>query len=148
MLPKYHFFLGIIFVTIFYFIFRTNFFYLSVILLSTVLIDVDHVFYFFLLKKDLNPFHAYEWYIERCKRVQKLSKEQRKKLYTGFYIFHGLEILIILFLLGNFFPLFFFVFVGFSFHMILDIPDEIIKKGTIEKISLVYNYNRFKKITN
>ncbi|VVB82557.1 Uncharacterised protein [uncultured archaeon] len=148
MLPKYHLILGIFFVTIFYFIFHTNIFYLLIILLSSVLIDVDHLFYFFIIKKDCNPFHAYNWYTERWKKSKKLSREQLKKTYIGFYMFHGIEILAVLYLLGIYFPIFFFIFIGFAFHMIVDIPDEIIKKGTIEKSSLIYNYYRFRKLNS
>jgi hypothetical protein len=148
MLPKYHLILGIFFVTILHFLFHINFFYLGIILLSSVLIDIDHFFYFFLLKKDWNPFHAYKWYMERWKKSKRLSKEQLKKTYIGFYMFHGIEILAVLYLLGIYFPIFFFIFIGFAFHFLVDTPDEIIRKGTVEKISLIYNYYRFRKFNS
>jgi len=150
MRPKIHIFLGIIFVTFLHFIFpQITFCNLSIIFFSSWLIDVDHYFYYILKKRNLNLNKCYKWYDKNLKETLVLSMEGRKKIYTGFYIFHGIEPLIILFLLGISVSQFFtFIFIGFFFHMILDIPSEIKIKGTFQKISLIYNYTQFRKIEN
>jgi len=148
MLPKYHFIFGLIFVFLLHLFFPAlNFFSLSLIFLSSFLIDADHYLFYIMKEKDLSFIRACRWFIVRMKRLCSIPKEQRKKFHTGFFIFHGIEPIIILFLLGLYVnPVFFFIFVGFAFHMILDIPDEIIKKGTIHKISLIYSYLAYKKL--
>lgn len=76
-----------------------------------------------------------------------LPMSERKKRYTGFYIFHGIEMLVITLLLGVFVSkIFIFVFLGFSFHMLLDVPHEFIVKRTFHKFSLIYSYFQFKKL--
>ena len=148
MLPKYHFSLGIIFVVILHFLFpQICVLYLSIIFLASFLIEIDHFFDYFLKKRDINPINAYKWYIEKWKMCKNLSRAQKKKIYSGFYIFHGVEVLIILFLLGVYFSQrFFFILIGFSFHFLLDSIHEMYNKGTFDKISLVYNYHRFRKL--
>lgn len=148
MLPKYHILIGFIFTALLFFIFpELSFFGLAIIFLSSVLIDIDHVLYYFFRKKDINPFKAYRWYLTRCKKFHLLSKEQKKNFYSGFYLFHGIEWLIILFLLGNYiFSFFLFICIGFSLHFILDTIYEIYDRRTTDKISLIFNYYRSKEL--
>lgn len=147
MLPKYHLLIGFIFVAILYFFFpEIPFFGIAIIFLSSFLIDVDHVFYYFFRKRDISPINAYRWYMERRKKFCHLSRGQKKKFYSGFYLFHGIEWLIILFLLGNYVSSFFiFVCIGFSLHLVLDIFHEIYDRRTIDKFSLIWSYLRFRK---
>jgi len=148
MLPKYHIFLGFIFILFLYFFFpQISLLGLVIIFISSILIDIDHYLYYIFKKKDLNPYNAYVWHIKEWKRINKLPRKQRKTLYTGFYLFHGIELLIILLLLGIYINYFFiFIFIGFSFHLITDIIHEIYFKETIDKISLIWSYFRWKKI--
>jgi hypothetical protein len=148
MLPKYHILFGLVFIVFLYFFFpAVSLFGLAIIFLSSILIDVDHVLYYFIKKKSLNFYKAYNWYMKRVIQFNQLSREQKKKIYSGFYLFHGIEWLIILFLLGVYINHFFiFIFIGFSFHFILDTIHEIYCKGTVDKISLIWNYHRFRKL--
>jgi len=150
MLPHYHIFLGLIFVAVLSFFFpNISFFTFAIIFFSSFLIDVDHVFYYFFKKGNLNPFNAYKWFIERRKQFHKLPMKQRKNFYSGFYMFHGIEWLIVLFLLGSYVnPFFIFIFIGFSFHFVFDVIHEIYDKRTVDKISLIWNYFRFRKINS
>lgn len=147
MLPRIHFLAGIFFITLIYLIFpEISKIGLVIILLSSVLIDSDHMIYYFLRTKNLNLKKALQWYKTNLCKTLSLNLTERKKRYTGFYILHGIEMLLILFLLGIFvYPLFMFVFLGFFFHMLLDIPSEILTKGTFHKFSLIYSYIQFKK---
>jgi hypothetical protein len=147
MLPKYHILFGFIFAVILYFIFpNISFLGIVIIFLSSFLIDVDHILYYFFRKGNLNPFKAYRWYIDRAKKICKLPRQQKKNFYSGLYIFHGVEVLIFLFLLSHYFPILFFVFLGFSLHFIIDFFHEIYDKATVDKSSLIWNYYRFRKL--
>jgi len=99
--------------------------------------------------KDLNFHKCYKWYDKHLKETLVLPMNERKKRYTGFYLFHGIEPLIILFLLGISVSQFFlFIFVGFLLHFVVDVPHEYYIKRTIQKSSLIYNYSQFKKLEN
>ncbi len=146
MLPKYHFLFGLIFIIILHMFFpQISLLGLWIIFLSSFLIDGDHMLYYLIKKKSLNPFKAYHWFDDNVKRTLSLPMKERKKVYSGFYLFHGIEWIIVLFLLGGYVSVFFlYVGIGFLFHMIIDIPDEINKKRTVDKISLIWNYHRWK----
>ena len=148
MRPKIHLIAGIFFVIFLNFIFpQIGFLNLSIILFASVLIDGDHYLYYILRTGNFNLIKCYKWYDAHLKKTLNLSINERKKIYTGFYLFHGIEPLIILFLLGiSISPFFFFIFIGFAFHLALDIPSEIIIKRTFHKISLIYSYTQFRKL--
>ncbi|VVB82875.1 Uncharacterised protein [uncultured archaeon] len=148
MRPKIHLIIGIIFV-VFLKIFFPNITWisLSIILFSSVLIDGDHYFYYILRTKNFSLIKCYAWYKKHLEETLALPMSGRKKRYTGFYVLHGIEPLIVLFLLGISVSQFFmFIFIGFLLHFIFDIPSEMIIKGTVHKISLIYSYTQFRKL--
>ncbi|GBE20391.1 hypothetical protein BMS3Abin17_01132 [archaeon BMS3Abin17] len=120
----------------------------SLIFLSSFLIDTDHYLYYVFRKKDWNLKHAYSWFVKGDKMMKALKQNKRINFYTGFYFFHGLETFFLLILLSVFVSKYFFLMlIGVSFHLILDMVDEIKrKKGRIDKISIIYDYFRFKKL--
>jgi hypothetical protein len=146
--PKSHFIIGLIFIIFLHFIFpQITFLNLLIILFSSVLIDGDHYIYYIIKKRDFNLFKCYNWYKKETDKTSHLPMSERKKRYTGFYIFHGVEILIILFLLSNYVSqFFFFIFIGFSLHLFFDVISEIYFKHTIHKISIIYSYYQWKKL--
>lgn|SRR4030042_214059 len=148
MLPKYHFIFGLSFVIFLYFLFpQISLLGLSIIFLSSFFIDVDHYLYYFLKEKNLNLKRGYNWYKNKIKRTYSLPMSERKKIYSGFYLFHGIEWIILLFLLGYFISSFFtFIAIGFLFHLIVDVFHEIYFKRSIDKSSLIYNYYRWRKL--
>jgi len=148
---KVHFLLGIIFIILLYFLFYPiiSLFGLLVIFLSSFLIDIDHYFYYIYKKRDFSLIRAYKWYMTTMHRFCSLPPEKQKKLYIGFYIFHGIEILIILFLLGFYVSkIFIFVLIGFFFHLSTDLISEIIFGQRIDKIFLFQNLLAMRKLTN
>jgi len=148
---KYHFFFGIIFAILLYFLFSPliSLFGLSIIFLSSFLIDVDHYLYYVCRKGDFSLRRAYKWYVKYSHKFCLVSLDKRKKFYLGFYIFHGIEPLIILFLLGTFVSQFFtFILIGFLFHISTDLVSEIIFKQRIDKISVIHNLLLMGKLTN
>jgi hypothetical protein len=148
MLPKIHLFLGIIFILCLHLIFpELSLINLSIILFSSFLIDIDHYFYYIIKEKNLSLLRCRRWYGANLKRTLSLPTTERKKIYSGFYLFHGIEWIIILFLCGKYIhPLFYFISLGFMFHWIMDTPDEYCVKGTLDKISLFWNFYRRKKL--
>ena len=148
---KHHFFFGIIFTILLYFLFSPiiPLFGLLIIFLSSVLIDIDHYFYYIFKKGDFSLRRAYKWYIKYSCKFCHIPLDKRKKFYLGFYIFHGIEPLIILFLLGFYLsPLFNFILIGFLFHLSIDLISEIIFGQRIDKISVIQNFLTTKKLTN
>lgn len=147
MFPKYHLILGILFVIILHFVFpQLSWLHLCIIFLSSFLIDIDH-FIYYAYKKKLNLGfktlrEAYEWHKDRWRKEYTLSKEQRKKLRNpyGFYFFHGIEWIVILFLLGNICSLLKYIGMGFLFHLFTDLAYSFFNEGNLNKISVVYNF--------
>ncbi len=149
MLPKLHFIAGIFFIFLIYLLFpQISLIGLLIIFLSSVFIDVDHYVYYILKERNLNLVKCYNWYILHLKKTLFLPMKERKNRYTGFYFFHGIEWIILLFLLGAYVhPFFSFVFVGFLFHWVIDTPHEFYIKRTLDKSSLIWNYYRWRKLS-
>lgn len=150
MRPINHLFFGLVFSTFLFLLFpKIGFFGFSIIILSSVLTDVDHYFYYVHKKKKFNLKKCYNWYIENWKKFCKLSKKQKVNFYSGWYFFHGFEILVLLTLFGIFISkYFFFILIGFSFHLFIDLSNEIAFKDRIDKISTIYDFFKYKKIKN
>lgn len=147
---KYHILLGVLFSVLLYFLFpELNLLSILIIFLSSFLIDVDHYLYYIYKKKSIGLYGAYQWYKKNTIKFHLfLSKEQQKKTYIGFYIFHGLEILIILFFLGNYISSFFiFILIGFLFHISIDLVYEKIFDKRMDKFSIIYNCIILRKLT-
>jgi len=148
MYPLPHLISGIIFSLILFFIFpQINLIGSFIIVISTVLIDIDHYIYFIYKKKDWNLKNAYDWSIEVCKKFSSLPKTQRNKFYSGFCFLHGIEILIILIILGILVSKYFlFIFIGFLFHLFSDVIYQIVQRERVDKLSLVHDFLKFRKL--
>src|SRR3989339_877938 len=107
MLPRKHFILGLIFSGILVYFFDFSLIAGAIVLLSSVLIDIDHYFYYVHKKNDWGLKNSYNWFVEHGKKLKRLDLKERKKIYTGFYFLHGIEVLFILCLI--FFITFFMV---------------------------------------
>ena len=142
MLPKYHILLGFIFSLILYLIFPfIGFLGFFIIFFSSFLIDVDHYIYYFFTKKDLSLKNAYSYFFEKRRKFLLSSNKIKTPQNPGMYSFHGIEVLLILFILGIFLnKIFLFIFIGFSFHLFLDLIEMIYYGFRIAKISLVYDF--------
>jgi hypothetical protein len=145
---KFHILLGIVSSILLHFLLPgLNSLNILILFFSSFLIDIDHYLYYVYKKKNLNPYKAYKWFKKNIRKFHfSLNKEQQKKTYVGIYLFHGIESLIILFLLGNYFSfLFFFVLIGFIFHLSIDLIYEKILHQRLDKFSFIYNCISFKK---
>jgi len=130
MLPKKHLIINLILSLIF--LYFTTPFNAGIIFLSSILIDIDHYFYYIFEKKNFSLKKAYFWFRIQRSRFIKLSKEERKKHKYFIFVFHGLEILIVLFILSYYYPIFFFIFIGFLIHLAED-SAEAFKLNVLER---------------
>lgn len=140
MLPKQHLLLGFIFSFLLYILFPeispSGF---LLIFLSSFLLDIDHYFYYVYKKNDLNLKRAYKWFVSISERFISLSKSKREKYYLSICFFHGIEIVILLFLLGFLVnPLFYSMTIGVTFHLLLDFISDYKKLGKFERFSVIY----------
>jgi hypothetical protein len=147
-LPKHHILLGFIFSLILFLIFPSiNLIGAGIIFLSSFLIDVDHYIYYVLNKKGVSLRKAINYFLTKRKKLRNMNTKKRKKFYSSLCFLHGIEILIILFIAGIFISKYFLlIFIGFTFHMFLDIIEEIHNNLRIDKISVIYDWFKFKKL--
>ena len=144
MLPKYHIIFGFLFSLILFLIFPSiNIFEVSIIFFSSFLIDVDHYLYYVFKNKIFSINKAYNYFFEKRKKL--LAKNLKEKIVNQanplMYIFHGIEVLLIFFILGLFVnKIFLFIFMGFSFHLFLDVLEQIYYGFRIAKISLIFDF--------
>ena len=147
MYPKQHLFFGIIFSLILLLLFpQIGLIGFFLILFSTVLIDVDHYLYYVYKKKNWNLKNAYNWYIKEGEKWRSLPRKQRNRFYMCFCFLHGIEILLVLLLLSIISKYFFYIFIGITFHLILDILDQIRYRDRMDKLSILYDFLKFKKL--
>ncbi|MAG50330.1 hypothetical protein CL621_01655 [archaeon] len=107
MIPSIHIVLGLLFSLFLYPLFG---FYVIIIFLSSFLIDVDHVLWYFIkYKKWDNLKEIYNYYTDD------------EKIRDILNVFHTIEFLILLIVLAIFFKIFRFVLIGVGFHYLLDI---------------------------
>ena len=121
---------------------------ITIIFAASVLIDIDHYIYYIYKTKKLNPIKAYTWYRGHQRRCKKIPKEKKSEVHFGTYFLHGIEILMILFALGFFVsPVFYFILIGFTFHLICDLSLEITLFNEYNKISVIYAFLKSRGMT-
>lgn len=149
MYPKYHIFLGLIFSVVLFYYFDLTVLQASVIFLSSFLIDVDHYLGYVFIKKDLNPFNSVRWHYKNARKFNSLPRSKKNNVYSMFCFLHGIEVLLIPVVLGFLFhKIFYFICLGFLFHLILDVSYEIFIFDRLDKISLIRDFFKYKKLTN
>ena len=144
MLPKTHIIINLFISLPLLFILKPI--YVLIFFFSSILIDVDHYIYYVFKKKDLSLKRAYKWFLVGRAKWLKMSQEERKKHKHGFMVFHGIEPLFLVLVLSFFYQPLFFVFLGFSIHMVEDLIEAIPLQTAKTKLFLSYSiYNYFKK---
>ena len=152
MLPKTHTIFGFFFALVLALIFQQQIGLLGffIIWFSSVLIDIDHYLLYVAYKKDISLKRAVGFFYEKAKIFRKLSIEQKKLFHTGLYFLHGIEMLAIMLLLFFIFNqiIFLCIFLGFAFHMLLDLIRIRQEKFPCYRISFFYSIyaQRNKKI--
>ncbi|MBU0959659.1 MAG: hypothetical protein KKB31_06960 [Nanoarchaeota archaeon] len=144
MRPLKHIVLGLLLALVLLFVFpKVTFTEAFIVFLSSFLIEFDHYLEFVYRKKSFSLKKAYQWHVMLEKKTLALSLEKRKRLFLGPNIFHGAEILILFFLAGIFIhSYFYFILIGMTLHLVLDISYIFIKEHQIKRISLIYEFFR------
>jgi len=149
MLPRQHLIYGLIFSIAAVLIFNISINFGIIIFLASLLIDIDHYFTYVYRKKDLNIFRTYQYWIAEEKKWRALTKKQKSKTKLAHFLFHGIESLIILLFLSQYSNIFFYIFLGFTFHLFLDYILIIQKKDPLSiKFSQILLYFKNKKLEN
>lgn len=144
MLPRYHFLLGLAVSFALYSEFNVSILGCFVFLVATVGIDVDHYLYYVYRKKDWSLRRAVLWFSRSQKISRRLDKKYRKEFYGSFCFLHGIEILILIVVFGIFiWNLFYFIALGFLFHLILDHIRQAFRRGRFDKFSIIYDYVKY-----
>lgn len=149
MLPDKHILFGLFFsISIFLLFPQIKLAGFLIIAFSSILIDIDHYIYYFIKKRDFNPFNACKWYYLSVKeKFSLLPFKEKKNFYVGFFFLHGVEISLVFAVLGFILSeYFFFVSIGIFFHLFLDVTDEMIKKDRIDKVSIIYDFLKYKRL--
>lgn len=147
MLPNFHITLGAIFSYVLFLLFpQIGVSGFLLIFFSSFLIDIDHYLYYVFRKKNLHPIKAVKWSLKNRKIFLSHHPEKRKEFYTGLYFLHGIEILIVLVLLIFVSDLFLYILIGFSFHLLLDVLEGLKKKYRLEKVSVINDFLKSKKL--
>ena len=148
MLPYEHLIVGVIFTVILFFINPSiGFLGALLIVLSTVLVDIDHYIFYAIKKRDLSLINAYKWYQSNRVKTHHLSKKEKSKIYFGFHFLHGIEIFAIIYLLYAYInPIFLYIMMGYSLHFFADLLVEAVWCGRTDKISVIYSLLRGRKL--
>lgn len=148
MKPKKHSLIGAIFALILYLIFpQIGIIGAILVFSSTVLIDTDHYLFYLYKTGDWNLKRAFQWFSKSEEKFLSLPRKERDKYYTGFCFLHGIELLLILFLLGRFLSFYFYyILLGVFFHMFLDVIEQIKQNKRIDKLSIIYDFIKFRKL--
>ena len=112
MLPKWHILFGAIFSLIVYYFSQVSAFYILVLFLSSFLFDVDHYLFNLFRYGDVSLKKSYL-------RHKKLPRNHKPMT----HIFHTIEFILLIGIMGYFSKLFLFVFIGIIFHSIIDLID-------------------------
>ena len=147
MLPQIHFLVGLVASVVLYFGFDVGVLGCFVFFVASVGIDVDHYLYYVYRKGDWSLRRAFGWFSKNKNALRKADVKTRREFYLGFCFLHGIEVLALVWLLGYFvWDVFYFVALGFLFHLIFDHIDQAIVKGRFDKFSIVYDYFKYKRL--
>jgi hypothetical protein len=149
MYPKYHIFFGLI-LSVILFLISPNYIGLlgaGIIFLSSFLIDVDHYIYYLIKDKSFSLKKAFQYFSNARIKFLKLSFKKRREYYSGFCFFHGIEWIILFLVLGFLLSKYLlFIAIGFTFHLCLDWIEEYSKIPRMDKVSVIYDFFKFKKL--
>lgn len=139
--PPGHVFFGLLFSAFLFFLFpEVGIVNLSLLFLSSTLMDVDHYFFYIYRKKSFDIYKAYKYALEHKRQIREFGIEADEEFPKYFYIFHGFEIILIAFILSFFFKPAYFIFIGFSFHLLLDLVEQAVYSDKFQKVSALNDF--------
>ncbi len=130
----------VVLVSVLLYVVGVDFFPLVILVVSSIVIDIDHVFDYLFMFKDYS-WNGAKVYFKREGNL-KHSNEA-----LPVFIFHNIETLLVLLIISIFYPIFIFIFAGIYIHLCLDWKVIPMKRcPVIIKLSLVLvlieNYRR------
>lgn len=139
MLPIIHFLAGLL-LSALLFILGIPTAFILIILVASVLIDIDHYLLYTFIKKDINPFNAYKFYLVEGKKYRNKKKFQ----FAFLMIFHTIEFFLLLTVLSFFSEIALLIFIGCVFHMCIDLMEHIVTRQVYLKAPSLFFRNRIK----
>jgi hypothetical protein len=148
MLPQEHFIYGLFFAGFLFLVLPyVKLVGFLLIVLSTVLLDSDHFIYYIAKKKDFNLINAYRFFRNNTKKFKALPLNKRAEYFGSWSFFHGIEWVVLFFLLTFFISKYFgFLFIGVSFHLLLDYTGQWRFYRRKDKFSIIYDFFKFRKL--
>jgi hypothetical protein len=129
MLPKWHIIISAFVFLFLYFFLRTSLLVSLFVALATVLIDIDHYFFYIVKYKEFNfkKVYNHQKEIKRKLLSGEMKKKDRPKI---FLIFHSIEFFILLLILIIIFEnsILYLIFISFLFHFLCDLVYGLITK--------------------
>lgn len=140
MLPKQHALVGIVVGFLAWLIFSIPWYGVLIIFLSSFLIDVDHYLLFVYKEKDFSVKNSYELGKKINKKWKSLGYKEKREYKCPIFILHGIEFWIILVLLSFVHNIFFWIFIGITIHMIIDLIELVQYRDPLYfKFSQIFN---------
>lgn len=148
MTPKAHAFIGFVFSIFLYLIFpEIGLFYALLAFISSWAIDFDYYLYHLYKTGNFSFVKTYRFAKKRGEDYRDLSPKKKAKTYRSIRIFHGVEMLAILLLLGKFaWSGFYFILIGAGLHLALDWMTDLIYKVRQDKLSIIFSLLRFRRL--
>lgn len=107
--------------------------------LAAVFIDFDHYMAYVATKGNLDPSRAYEFFLQRRKKYRRGDVKKRRFV---FLLFHNYEAMIAIGILGLFYTPVLIIWLGFVFHLLLDLAynpfDKQHRVQVLKNWSLIY----------
>lgn len=137
MMPKWHLLYGAIFAALLYLITDYTLIATLTVFLASVFIDLDKAVLFTLKQKSLNPVSF--WEHGKAQRKKWVKIKNKNKLKHPLRFLHGVEAFLVLILLSFLHQVFFWIFLGFFLHILLDTIDYLRhEEDAFTKLSLIY----------
>lgn len=121
MLPRWHILWGAAFTLVIWIAYPSIWWaYLVLVFLASFLIDFDHYIISVIKTGKWKLSDSFEYYREQGRRQE---AEKKKGIYRkwDFHLFHTIEFLIVIGILGTVWMGFFYIFIGMVFHSLLDL---------------------------
>ena len=113
-------------------------------LISSILIDIDHYFYYASTRKEVNIRNTYSFFMQL--RQRRDEKKQTNKILYFLAPFHTIEFIVLILILSLFSEIFALIALGIIFHLIIDgIESMTVKKHIALKSKTIYHYFNTKK---
>jgi len=121
MLPRWHIFWGAVFTFLIWILIPdTNIYYLFLVFISSFMIDFDHYAASVIKTGNYSLSKSFIYHKEAgIKQEKERNRGIRRR--GDFHLFHTLEFHALLFLIGIYFTPFLYIFIGMTFHSLLDV---------------------------